>query len=184
MMQTTFTLLVVATQDGYIAREPGHTPTDWASPEEQDLFFAAVDAADWSVMGRGTHEVADRPNRRRIVFSGQVTAPEWRRATQLWLDPNGLKPQDFAPLVDAVHPLRHGLILGGTPVHDWFLRRGAIDAIELTVEPLMFGGGLPIFTDHADMPPEQALAAAGFVPVDERVLNAQGTRLISYRTTG
>ena len=31
------------------------------------LFLAAVDAADWGVMGRTTHEAAFKPQRRRVV---------------------------------------------------------------------------------------------------------------------
>jgi dihydrofolate reductase len=64
-----FTLLVAATADGFIAREPGHPPADWCSPEEQAVFLAAVDAADWGIMGRTTHEAAYKPFRRRIVTS-------------------------------------------------------------------------------------------------------------------
>ncbi|MEM9250186.1 MAG: hypothetical protein AAGB05_16015, partial [Pseudomonadota bacterium] len=43
-------LVVVASLDGFIARGPGHPPSDWASAEEQELFFAEVDAADWTIM--------------------------------------------------------------------------------------------------------------------------------------
>jgi len=82
-----FTLLVVASADGLIGRHPGHSPADWASAEEQALFLSAVDAADWSVMGRGTHETAFRPQRRRIVFSRSAPAPQWRAPAHLWLDP-------------------------------------------------------------------------------------------------
>ena len=30
-----FTLLVAASADGFIARAPGHAPSEWCSPEEQ-----------------------------------------------------------------------------------------------------------------------------------------------------
>jgi dihydrofolate reductase len=169
-----FTLAVVTSADGFIARTPDEPPQAWASPEEQALFFADVEAADWAVMGRRTHAAADRPDRRRVVFSASGGAGEWRRPTQLWIDPAGLGPGDLPARVEAVHPLRRGLILGGTRVHDWFLAHGAIDRIHLTVEPVRFGAGLPLFSEAAG-PAAEVLAAEGFVRRAARPLNAGGT---------
>ena len=175
MTRTTFTLTVVTSADGFIARAPDDTPESWASAEEQALFFADVGAADWAVMGRNTHQVADRPDRRRIVFSKSALGGEWCRPTQLWIDPSGLTPADLPPLVAHIRPLRHGLILGGTRVHDWFLMHGAIDRVHLSVEPVVFGGGLPLFS-HSLGPAAEVLAAAGFQMASSRRLNATGTR--------
>ncbi len=175
-----FTLAVVATSDGFIARHGRHSPADWASAEEQALFFAEVERADWSIMGRQTHEAADRPDRRRIVFSSSATHPEWRRPTQLWLDPDGISPADLAPMVAGARPMESALILGGTRVHDWFYRHGAIDRVLLTVEPVAFGEGLPVFTG-ARGAPDATFAALGYSVVDDRALNAAGTRLVTFR---
>lgn len=169
-----FTLTVVASADGFIARAHDDAPQTWASAEEQALFFADVEAADWAIMGRHTHEAADRPDRRRIVLSSRAGVGEWRRPTQLWLDPAGTAPADLPALVGPVHPLRRGLILGGTRVHDWFLGHAAIDRVHLTVEPIRFGAGLPMFGDQAGAAPD-VLARLGFRRLSEEVLNAQGT---------
>ena len=174
MTRPAFTLAVVTSADGFIARAADDAPQTWASPEEQALFFADVEAADWAVMGRHTHEAADRPDRRRVVFSAAAGTGVWRRPTQLWIDPGPVDPADLPRLVGAIHPLREGLILGGTRVHDWFLAHRAIDRVHLTVEPLRFGTGLPMFggyTGRAD----EVLAALGFVKRSERSLNAGGT---------
>ncbi|TVQ54915.1 MAG: hypothetical protein EA355_10870 [Rhodobacteraceae bacterium] len=178
-----FRLLVVSTEDGFIAREPGHPPADWASPEEQVVFLGAVAAADWAVMGRGTHEAAPRPDRRRVIFTHGAKAPEWRAPTQVWLDPEGLTVEDIARLVASRRPLRDGLILGGAAVHDWFHRQGRVDEITLTVEPIAFGAGVPIFSGQAPGDPVAALRAKGYEPVAERRLNAAGTRLITLAAT-
>lgn len=175
-----FTLAVVTTADGFIARAPDDAPHLWASPEEQALFFADVAAADWAIMGRNTHVAAERPDRRRIVFSGAAPAAtcvgqgDWRRSTQVWLDPEGITPGDLAGVVAGVHPLRNGLILGGTRVHDWFLKHGAIDIVHLTVEPVRFGAGLPLFSGQTG-PAEDVLRGLGFACGTRRMLNAQGT---------
>lgn len=178
-MRPRFTLHAVVSEDGFIARHPGHTPADWASREEQALFLAAVDAADWGILGRGTHEAADKPERRRIVFSRALRAPEWRRPGQLWLDPAGLAPDDLPGLVAGVRPLREGVILGGTAVHDWFHRAGRIDRVLLTVEPVSFGTGLPLFSGQEGPGPE-VLLRLGYRLADVRPLNAAGTRLLTF----
>ena len=180
MIRPEFSLVVVATSDGFIARHPGHSPAEWASPEEQAHFFAEVEAADWSVMGRGTHQAADRPDRRRILFSSSVATPVWRRPTQLWLDPAGLTPDDLPALVAEVQPMRRAAILGATRVHDWFLHHRRIDRVMLSIEPLRFTAGLPLFTGHSG-PPDAVLHTLGFRTVVERQLNPAGTRLIEMR---
>ncbi|NNU81509.1 hypothetical protein HMH01_13800 [Halovulum dunhuangense] len=182
MTRPRFTLLVVASEDGFIARHPADNPAGWASAEEQALFLAAVDAADWSVMGRHTHEAADRPERRRIVFSSRGGG--WKRPTQLWLNPEGITPAALPGLVGHVHPMREGLILGGTAVHDWFHRHGAIDEVRLTIEPVRFGTGLAIFSGDGPQDPERAFTSRGHVRSDEEVLNAAGTRLLTLRPSG
>ncbi|MSU91092.1 hypothetical protein GE300_15995 [Rhodobacteraceae bacterium 2CG4] len=174
-----FVLAVVASRDGFIARARNHPPAAWASPEEQTLFLAEVEAADWAIMGRNTHEAADKPERRRIVFSSAAGAGEWRRPTQLWLDPGPLTPAALAARVAPVRPLRRGLILGGTAVHDWFHDAGAIDRISLTIEPVAFGNGLPMLSAQTERDPEAAWRAAGYRTVAERALNDRGTRLLT-----
>ena len=170
-----FTLTVVTSRDGFIARHPGDSPATWASAEEQALFFADVEAADWGILGRHTHQLADRPDRRRIVLSTAAGTGDWRRPTQLWLDPRAVTPADLPGHVGAVRPLAHGVILGGTRVHDWFLHHGAIDRVHLSVEPLDFGTGLPLFSDRQG-PPAAVLADLGFACTSDRPLNAAGTR--------
>ncbi|ROU03309.1 dihydrofolate reductase family protein [Histidinibacterium lentulum] len=173
-MRPRFTLVVVTSRDGFIGRTPTESPHTWASPEEQRLFLSEVAAADWAVMGRRTHEAADRPDRRRIVFSGAAGAGDWRRPGQLWLDPATLAPADLEALVSDVHPLKAGLILGGTRVHDWFLAHDAIDEVHLTVEPLTFDTGLPLFGAHRG-DPRSLLPALGFTSTGETPLNPGGT---------
>lgn len=178
---TRFTLTVATSLDGFIARAFDDAPQNWASAEEQSLFFRDVEAADWAVMGRNTHLAADKPHRRRIIFS--TTIDGWKRPTQLWFDPIGHGPADLETFVQDVHPLNEGLILGGTRVHDWFLRHGAIDQINLTIEPIKFGGGLPVFSDQATTDPVDIFETQGFEVVRESVLNDIGTRYLELVPT-
>ena len=174
---TYFTLTVASSADAFIARSFEDAPQNWASAEEQELFFRDVEAADWAIMGRNTHEAADRPDRRRIVFSSRISG--WRRPTQLWLSPEALSPRELAREVSHVYPLRNGLILGGTRVHDWFLKSGSIDAVNLTIEPVRFGEGLPIFSGQHSRNAVEVFEAHGFRVVGERTLNDAGTTYLN-----
>lgn len=179
MSRPPFHLVVVTSEDGFIARHPTDNPASWASAEEQSIFFEHVAAAPWAIMGRNTHETADRPDRRRIIFSTRHTG--WQRKTQLWLDPrNSKKPADLAAAVQDIYPMQHGLILGGTGVHDWFLNARAIDRVFLTIEPVEFGAGLPLFSKYSGSA-LRIFNALGFSVISETVLNAAGTRYLELR---
>jgi dihydrofolate reductase len=178
-----FSLVMVASSDGFIARQAGHAPWDWQSPQEQAFFLATVAAADWSIMGRTTHETAFRPDRRRIVFTHTAPQPEWRMPPHLWLNPARIKPDDLPSLVAAVHPMRSGLILGGADVAAWFLDHGRIDEVLLSIEPIRFGAGLPIFPGDGAGDPVGRVRAKGFEVHSERALNPSGTRLVTLVPT-
>ncbi len=180
--RATFTLTVATSADAYIARKPDEPPQAWASPEEQALFFRDVEAADWAIMGRHTHEAADKPHRRRIVFS--TTQSGWQRPTQLWLDPAKLLSSQLPKLVNGIRPLVSGLILGGTRVHDWFLEHQAIDRVNLTIEPVTFGGGVPIFSEQQTRDPVAVFTSLGFSIRTERILNKAGSRYLELTPAG
>ena len=168
-----FTLTVATSSDGFIARAKDDAPQTWASPEEQTLFFRDVEAADWAIMGRNTHLAADKPQRRRIIFSSKTNG--WQRTNQFWCDPSGLSPQDLSQQVVDHTPLRNGLILGGTRVHDWFLEHQAIHRVHLTIEPVTFVNGLTVFSDQKGEDPLGIFTNRGFEVLSHSVLNAEGT---------
>jgi dihydrofolate reductase len=177
MPRTTFTLTAVVSADGYIGRRAGEHPGSWASAEEQARFLAEVPAYDWAFMGRTTHLTAFRKDRRRVVFSRTAKGLDWREKSHLWVDPDRVPWHDILAALTPIRPPRRCIVLGGATVHDWFLDCDLIDRIELTIEPLRFGGGLPLLTGQIG-DPVAALAARGFTVVDERRLNLQATRLL------
>ncbi len=178
-MRTRFVLMVVTSRDGFMARAVGEPPSVWQSPEEQAMFSRAVAQADWSVMGRHTHEAALRRDRRRVVMSTSGGAGEWRAPTQLWIDPAQTTPEALSGLVDQVHPMREALILGGRGVHAWFLEHGRIDEVRLSIEPVAFGEGVPVFEGDGACDPVAVFERRGFEAGAEARLNADGLRLVT-----
>ena len=175
--QPSFTLVAVTSRDGYITGPDGEPPHLWASPEEQVRFAETVSALDWSFIGRLTHTIAWRPQRRRVVFSRSFRTPVWRHPCRLWVDPARVRLATILDALRPVHPPEHCGILGGVGVHDWFAERRLIDAADLTIEPFAFGRGRPLFSRMDTAEPRAAMRALGLVETAVVTLNAQGTRL-------
>jgi dihydrofolate reductase len=179
-MTALFTLIAVTSRDGYITGPLGEPPASWASPEEQLLFGETVSALDWSFVGRVTHVDAWRPGRRRVIFSRSCRTPLWRHPLRLWVDPEHVP---LATILDTLRPVQRPErcgILGGVAVHDWFARRGLIDAAEITIEPSAFGAGLPLLSGAQGDDPVRTLEAVGLRLADTVTLNARGTRLCRF----
>jgi dihydrofolate reductase len=177
MPRTTFTLTAVVSADGFIGRRAGEHPGSWASGEEQARFLAEVPTYDWAFMGRTTHLTAFRKDRRRVVFSRSAKGLDWREEIHLWVDPARTPWPEILAALTPVRPPRRCIVLGGAAVLDWFLERDLIARIELTIEPLHFGAGLPLLANQPGEP-VAVLAERGFALLDEQRLNAQGTRLL------
>lgn len=169
-------LLAVVSADGLIARRPGEHPGSWASAAEQARFLRLVPRFDWGIMGRTTHETAWRDDRRRLVLSRSAVGLEWRRPTHLWVDPARHTWPAILAALARVRPPRRCAVLGGTAVHDWFLARGLIERIELVIEPVRLGRGLPLLSGQPPGPAEAHLLAQGWRRLLERPLGAAGAR--------
>ena len=139
----------------------------WASPEEQAWFVDRVNAADWSFMGRITHEQAPRRDRRRVIFSTGANEPEWRQPWQLWVDPATTDLSELLAEIDQRHPARDCIVLGGTRVHDWFLEHWRPDSVTLSIEPLEFGSGMKLFSFQTDTDPDAIMNRLDYVRVGQ-----------------
>lgn len=178
-MTAEFLLLAVVSSDGFIARYPGDPPWTWASPEEQARFRATMARVAWSVMGRITHETALKAERKRVVFTSGVTGIAWLTPNHLGFNPAGAR---FDEAMDLAGIDGEVAILGGTRVHDHMLEIGRVDEIRLSIEPVQFKEGLPLFTGIPWAGVETHLATHGMARVGEdEKLNDAGTVERIYR---
>jgi dihydrofolate reductase len=173
--------LAVASADGFIARHVGHSPAEWASGEEQRRFLDIMARLDWAFMGRHTHEAAYRPDRRRVIFSRAADGMAWQGPNHLVVNPERVPLED---ILTAVRPRGPCGILGGAAVYGYFLDRNRVDRIDLTIEPVLFGSGLPLLpaTSWGDVP--AFLLSRGFTATGiAQRLNADGTVVSIYDKT-
>ena len=142
------TLIAAQSLDGFITRhnQPG---SDFASEADRTFFREAMRGFDCCVMGGETYRVSRdairagvRPEQLRIVLTRQ---PETFAND---VAPGKLEFVNTPPaqLVASLQQrgFHHCAILGGAQIHSLFLEAGLIDALWLTIEPLLFGGGTPL----------------------------------------
>jgi len=131
-------IIAAVSIDGFIARD-AHHPASWTSKEDKRFFVEKTSKAGVVVMGSHTYETIGRPltGRLNVVYSRsrhyegvEVTSEE----------PSSLL-QNFEKR--GHHEIA---IIGGSHIYTLFLTAGLVDTVYLTIEPLIFGTGLSLFT--------------------------------------
>ena len=138
-----YKLIAVISQDGYIARYSGDLPTNWTSKEEQNYFLNDMKKCEWSVMGMNTHELSYSKNKKRIIFTKSIKNYKFLNKNQLLFNPS---KNSFHTILDLIKPVSTICILGGTKVYDYFIENNLLSELIITVEPIFFNEGLPLFS--------------------------------------
>lgn len=140
MTKPKYQLIAAVTIDGKIARreKPG---TSWTSPEDKAFLHKMLDACDCLVVGHTTYQTAMNKLTQRncIVFTRSTSGGKQRERCQ-YLNPQLVNLEAFI----RSRGYRTVGILGGVSVFNFFLQRDLIDDLYLTIEPLVFGTGLPL----------------------------------------
>jgi dihydrofolate reductase len=167
------TFIIAATSaDGFIARDTDQSSFTWNSPEDKARFIRLTKEAGVIVMGSTTFATMPKPlkDRRNIVYS---RTPEKYAAS---IDPKfaGVEVTDESPaalVARLASEGAHGLaICGGSQIYTLFMKAAVVDTVYLTVEPVTFGSGIPLFTENfAD---KMKLVSTGTLP--------SGTKLLEY----
>ena len=141
---------VAASLDGYIADANGGF--DWI-PHDPTVDFAALfDRIDTVLMGRRTYEVMQ-----------SQSGPAFKAGTRVYVVSRTLA-QDAAPgvtivrenPVDVASSLRHETgggeiwLFGGGQLFATLLARRQVDAVEVTVVPVLLGAGIPLLASAAE----------------------------------
>lgn len=147
----------------------------WASAEDQAVFRAQIAAHDRIVMGSATYLAARAriqadPEKLRVVLT--------RRPEQYAGDRRpGLEFTDASPAAIVARAEADGcasvLLVGGAETAARFLDAGLVDELALTLEPVIFGSGVPL-VGALDRTVRLELTS-------QEQLNRRGTLLARYR---
>lgn len=141
MENPTFNLLAAISTDGKIARDEKHGSM-WTSKEDKNFLHAFLDKCDAIVIGRKTYDIAKNALRKRtcVIFSRKLKTS--RIKNHFFIDP------EKTSLAKFLENKKYNKIavLGGTSIYDYFLQRNEIANLHLTIEPLLIGRGLSLFS--------------------------------------
>lgn len=161
-------LIAAMSADGKIAERADQSSLDWTSAEDTQFFVEKTKEAGVVVMGRTTFATIGKglKDRRVIVMTKSPEAATPIEGVEFTNE----SPVDLAKRLvsEGVETLALG---GGASVYGQFLDAGLVDEIFLTLEPFLFGNGVPL---------GEKFARVNLELVDTRKLNARSI-LLHYR---
>ena len=167
MTKPRYYALAAMTLDGKIALGAKHF-SDWTSKEDKKFLRGFLNTCDAVIVGRNTYETARKPLSRRncIVLTRKVRGIKEESSNLAFCNPT-------KKLLSAYFKKRGWkkiCVLGGTQTYTYCLQNGFLDELYLTIEPVVFGRGLPLFEGKV---PVQKLKILSI-----KRLNARGTLLV------
>lgn len=167
-------MVAVISTNGKITRGLERNIYEWSSQEDKDHFAKLRDENNLIVMGSGTYEAVKSfielsLEKLRIVLT---SSPEKYKNEEIkgQLEFTSESPRELYNRCMIDHTKM--LLVGGAKVYSSFIKGGLVDEIYLTVEPVIFGKGKPLFAD-GDFDVNLKL-------VSSKKLNKNGTLLLKY----
>ena len=134
-------IIAALSADGFIARDQDEPSTMWTSKEDKKHFIETTKKCGVIIMGSKTFQTIGKalPGRRNIVYSNSpINIPD--------IETTFLPPEE---LINKL--IKEGLtevaVCGGSTIYTMFMKAGLIDELYLTIEPVVFGQGLPLFKE-------------------------------------
>nr|AIA14537.1 Dihydrofolate reductase [uncultured bacterium] len=134
-------LLVAAiTADGFIGRSPDHL-ADWTGSADKKFFTEITKMAGTMIMGSRTFATIGRalPGRHTIVYTSHPES----------ITNDGVETTNEEPAALVARLAANGAqslaVAGGASIYHQFMAAGVVNELYLTVSPLLFGSGVPLF---------------------------------------
>ena len=133
-------IIAAITADGFIGRDAGHT-ADWTGAEDKKVFVRLTKEAGTMIMGARTFDTIGRalPGRRTMVYTSNPSKYADKGVETTNEDPRTLLSRLEQEGVQAI------AICGGSSIYDLFMQAGLVNELYLTVTPIVFGTGVPLF---------------------------------------
>lgn len=140
IMITTF-IIAAQSLDGFIGPIEHTNSMSWTSGADKEFFRERTKQAGVVVMGRTTFETIGKalPGRRTIVYSTRTIEIEGVETTNLM-------PKDLLKKLE-VEGHNEVAICGGGSIYSLFLQSDCVSKIYVTVEPILFGNGIKLFSN-------------------------------------
>lgn len=162
-------IIAAMTVDGFIAKDPNVSSTTWTSKEDAVWFANKTKEAGVVVMGNKSYQTIPdkhRPlkDRINIVYSRGQNDKLSKFSRENLAEKNQLLYTDL-PAKELVEEVQEAgfkqlAICGGASIYRMFLEAGLVDKLYLTIEPVLFGGGVKLFEEKGSFKDVQNLKLA------------------------
>ncbi|KKQ80797.1 MAG: FolA: dihydrofolate reductase [Parcubacteria group bacterium GW2011_GWC2_38_7] len=139
------TLMMVMTADGFIAKNAEQTSTDWTSSADKQIFIERTKEAGVIIMGLTTYKTINKPlpGRLNVILTRE---PEKETSIPNQLEYTNTQPAELLKQLED-RGYKEVILGGGSTINSLFLKAGLVDEMQITIEPLLFGGGLTLFNN-------------------------------------
>jgi dihydrofolate reductase len=139
-------LLASLTVDGLIGRHNLHL-ANWSSAEDKQFFVKTTKKAGTIIMGSNTFDTIGKPlpGRKTILYAKEPEKYVYDNVETTSEDPKLLIKRLNLQGVKTV------VICGGASIYNYFMSSGVVDELYLTIEPVIFGEGLRLFSSELNI---------------------------------
>ncbi|MBY0539101.1 dihydrofolate reductase family protein [Patescibacteria group bacterium] len=159
--------IAAVTLDGKIGANEKHF-SNWTSKEDKKFMRALLDTCDVIIVGNNTYKTALKPLSKRncIVLTRSIKTTKKVSEKLLYLNTRS------ANLKKTIQKTGYKKIavLGGAQTYSYCLEHGMLDDLYLTIEPVIFGSGVPLFAGKFKLRKTKILSV--------KKLNKTGTLLV------
>lgn len=133
-------IIAAVTADGFIARDEKHSAF-WTSKDDKKRFVELTKRAGVVVMGSTTYTTLPRPLKERVnIVYTRDKKFEGAETTQK-------SPVDLLTELES-RGFKEVAICGGSKIYTMFMKANVVDRVFLTIEPLVFGKGISLFSEE------------------------------------
>jgi dihydrofolate reductase len=143
-------LIAAITADGFIAEATDQISTSWTSKEDKKWFNQRTKEAGVIVMGMSTFKTIGRPlpGRLNVVYTRSGESNEYPQSPDLLF--TNLSPAELLADLEK-KDFQEVAICGGSSIYAQFMKAKCLDTLYLTIEPVVFGKGIPLFGGDPDV---------------------------------
>ena len=135
------TLIAAISADGKIAEKTDQSSLDWTSKEDTKFFVDKTKEAGTVVMGRKTFATINKALKGRRVIV--LTRDPSKETPMPGVEFTHLEPAALVRQLES-EGVAELALAGGASVYGQFLQAGLVTDVYLTIEPILFGGGVPL----------------------------------------
>lgn len=142
-------LIAAVSLDGFIAPDVSVTSTAWTSGADKKFFTERTKQARVLVMGSTTFNTLKRPLKDRlvVVMSSKPKPEEYAQFDDSQVKYSSQSVKEIIETLSA-EGYTEVAVCGGASVYRQFMQAGLVQTIYLTIEPIIFGKGVPLFDDQ------------------------------------